>query len=378
MSDAFLEVADRIGARLCRDAIWDGGRCNWVADYGEKSAAVRALDPWLYSGTSGIALFLQRLYRATGEIVFRDTARAALDQALSQVQRYRSEGLYTGIAGVAYVAAEFDELVPPHSAQSGSRENDLIAGRAGALVAALHRHFLDDAVGHGEMLLKAARQTGAGWSWPTIVDYALPGRPDLTGFAHGAAGIAWALLELWKSTGEQKYRRAAEEGFQYEQSWFSAERGNWPDLRKYSSSYPVAAYSDMWCHGAAGIAFSRLRAAQLTGDVRYQEQAELALQVVERGLKNWGNGCICHGLFGSIDLLLFTNARERITLAQDAAREAVDRYPGHRLPWPCGNAGDRETPDLMLGVSGIGHTLLRLSNPSASPSPLMTIPCPSR
>ena len=29
-SSAFLEVADRIGNRLCRDAIWSDDRCNWL------------------------------------------------------------------------------------------------------------------------------------------------------------------------------------------------------------------------------------------------------------------------------------------------------------------------------------------------------------
>lgn len=28
--ETFLETADFLGARLCRDAIWAGNRCNWL------------------------------------------------------------------------------------------------------------------------------------------------------------------------------------------------------------------------------------------------------------------------------------------------------------------------------------------------------------
>ena len=92
MNHSFLELADRIGARICRDAIWDGGRCNWVAGRGKGGKDCEALTPSLYSGTSGIALFLYRLSDATGEKIFRDTADAALRQALSQTDRLLARG----------------------------------------------------------------------------------------------------------------------------------------------------------------------------------------------------------------------------------------------------------------------------------------------
>jgi len=372
-NDSYLELADRIGARICRDAIWDGGRCNWVAGRGRGGKDSHALTPSLYSGTSGIALFLRRLSEVTGEKIFRDTAVGALRQALSQTDRLTAagdSGLYTGLAGVAYVAHEFGEPLAL-DLQPGP-DCDLIRGAAGLLVAALRLWPLDAAIRCGDALIEAARHSAAGWSWPSIMEEAQPGRPDLLGFGHGAAGVAWALLELERATGERKYRTAAEEGFRYEQSYFSAEHGNWPDLRQRSSENAAAAeYSAMWCHGAAGIAFSRLRAAEITGDPLYREQAEAALKVVERELPKQGSCCLCHGLFGSIDLLLYANHPEP---AHDAARDAIDRYPAQRLPWPCGVPEGHETPDLMLGLAGIGHTLLRLRDPAAFPSPLMIAP----
>ena len=75
----FLDAADFIAARLCRDAVWAGGRCNWLGDSmefvgGQWAVAHRAFGPDLYSGTSGVALSLAEAYAVTGEALFRETA----------------------------------------------------------------------------------------------------------------------------------------------------------------------------------------------------------------------------------------------------------------------------------------------------------------
>ncbi|HEX3581828.1 MAG TPA: hypothetical protein VH087_08695, partial [Thermoanaerobaculia bacterium] len=72
--ERFLDIAWSIGMRLCRDAIWDGDRCNWLGDSmeahaGEWKVAHKSFGADLYSGTSGIALFLARLYRMRPDAV---------------------------------------------------------------------------------------------------------------------------------------------------------------------------------------------------------------------------------------------------------------------------------------------------------------------
>jgi lantibiotic modifying enzyme len=44
------------------------------------------------------------------------------------------------------------------------------------------------------------------------------------------------------------------------------------------------------------------------------------------------------------------------------------------LQWPCGAPGGAETPNLMLGLAGIGYFYLRLYDPIHTPSLLMVIP----
>ena len=70
---------------------------------------------------------------------------------------------------------------------------------------------------------------GIAWDWP------FPSRGPLTGYSHGAAGIALALLELAARTGAEGFRSAARGAIDYERSLFSSEAGNWPDLRVFDT-----------------------------------------------------------------------------------------------------------------------------------------------
>src|SRR5262249_22473721 len=90
-----------------------------------------------------------------------------------------------------------------------------------------------------------ARQTPQ-MGWKTDVASTEP----LTGFSHGAAGIAWALLKLAAWSGEARFREAAESAIAYERSTFVGEEGNWPDYRlrpTQDQSYPRCEVA--WCHG---------------------------------------------------------------------------------------------------------------------------------
>src|ERR1019366_10367900 len=78
MKTHYLEVAERIGARLCRDALWSRGRCNWTADRaGGRTTVHASAGPLVYDGTAGIGLSLWRLAEGTGERSFPATAPAA-------------------------------------------------------------------------------------------------------------------------------------------------------------------------------------------------------------------------------------------------------------------------------------------------------------
>jgi lantibiotic biosynthesis protein len=376
MNPPYLETAGKIGARLCRDALWHRGRCNWTSDFLDgESIAHGALGPDLYDGSSGIALFLWRLAKATGERIFRVTAEAAIRQALDRMP-VPGCGLYSGGLGILYAASEITQTFDPEAVSRQAVPNretlDVIDGSAGAIAVLLNLQLVEAAMAHGDVLLSAAHRSDEGWSWKTI-----PATRNLTGFSHGASGIAWALLELYSATGESRFREAALEAFRYERHCFNPTEQNWPDFRDRQTSFPV-----YWCHGAAGIALARLRAWQILKDETLLAEARIALHKAAQDTRSLSNFSLCHGRAGNADVLIYASQilQEECWLreAEKIAQAGFEQFERSRIPWPCGLPGANETPDLMLGLSGIGYFYLRLADPVQTPPVTLLATAPMR
>jgi hypothetical protein len=399
--EIFLNTAERIGARLCRDALWAANRANWLGDFCEFVAnrwqvVHRACGPELYNGTSGIALFLAELFSSCGESPYRSTAEAAILSALTQaedVSRLTRISFFSGRVGIAYSAIRVGELLNQSRFVSqglammedlrgedlSMQEIDLLTGCAGAiapLLAVYRRYprdcFLDLAMRCGQRLMEAARSSDQGCSWRPI------GGKDRergwTGFSHGAAGNASALLELWLLSGDPRFRVTALEAFRYEHSWFRADLGNWQDLRpSYEHNrgdHAEPRYTAAWCHGAPGIALSRLRAWQVCGGQELKAEACVALNSTATTLEKFlsggaGNFSLCHGIAGNAEVLCYGDSvlgtGHYRSLLESAAHRGIERFERAGAPWPCGVPEEGETPVLMLGLAGIGRFYLRLA-----------------
>ncbi|MDX6705618.1 MAG: lantibiotic biosynthesis protein [Solirubrobacteraceae bacterium] len=402
-----LAASAGIGDRLVRDVVWYRGQCNWVGveaahGAGRYRPIQRALGPDLAGGTAGVALFLGQLYAATGDGEVRRTALGAIGQALAHANRVPARGLYKGRLGIAYAAAQRGLLLREEGLLqrgtrlaggrsrrgSGTAAFDLTSGTAGAIAGliALAR-LLDDerlvrrAGQLGDELAAAARRGSEGWSWPVPGERLFHG---LCGISHGAAGAAWALLELFALTGQRRHRDVAERALDYERHWFDAQEANWPDLRGVRRCEPRGSfrspYPSTWSHGAPGIALTRLRAWTILGDERYRTEAAIALDTtaagVERALIVRGaDFTLGHGLAGSADVLLLgaelfpDAAAQRASIARRVGEVGIGRYGASIDGWPCGvPAGP--TPGLLAGHAGIGLFYLRLHDRTV-PSPLL-------
>ncbi|MBY0502266.1 MAG: hypothetical protein K2X03_00045 [Bryobacteraceae bacterium] len=358
-----LEAADRIGARLCRDALWHAGRCTWLSDSQLSDGRIvhGPIGPDIYTGTAGIALFLHALAGETGEEIFARTAAAALAQSLATRDRIRPAlraGFYCGWPGMAWVRAQVRQEEVIDDGPLGE-EHDLIGGSAGAVAAFCALGRVDLALRHAEHLLTQACPSDEGLSWPSPRH---PGRRHLTGLSHGTAGIGWALLELGVAAGERRFVDLAKEAFRYERAHYDSGQANWPDFRHAPPTFPR-----LWCHGAGGIAFSRLRAFQLLGDSVFREEAAIALSTMKSQPPNFADCSPCHGAAGHGDLFLYAGD---LGAAVSLAETAVQRFEAQRLLWPGGISG-RETPGFMLGLAGIGYFLLRVTNPAKHPTVLL-------
>lgn len=416
MTTEFLGTADRIASRLARDALWQGGACNWTGDameyvHGSWQVVHRALGPDLYGGAAGVALFMAQAHRATGERLYARVASAALAAADAQWRHQAGPvGFYSGGLGLAWAMLGTAELVDaPDWAERGVALLtelcewapapgllDITSGSAGVICALLdllsraaplgldRDALLACAQRHAQHLIDACVPTDRGLHWPA------PGGPagsfGLCGLSHGTAGMAWALRALHDVTPDPRYLQAAAEGHRYERSWFNADDQNWPDLRSlYDPTLGDGkrlGYMSAWCHGAPGVGLARLAVHQLDPELAPLGEIQAALQTTRVGLQlalrtGQGNFCLCHGHAGNADLLIEAGHRLGDAEALELARQVG--LLGQRLysdaPWPCGVLNGGETPSLMLGLAGIGWFYLRLHDP-AVPSVLI-VPRPA-
>ncbi|MBW3569865.1 MAG: hypothetical protein KY467_02050 [Gemmatimonadetes bacterium] len=422
--DTFLDAAHRVGRRIAADAQWRGDACTWqVVTPDRSSPGVRrgvaaTAGPAVYEGTSGIALFLAELSAATGDPELARTAMGGVRFALNEAAEMNESafGYHSGRVGVAYAVARVGELLrapelygeaeallrPLAGNEARDMGMDVIAGGGGAIPALLRLTGQVDAElalgiarALGDNLVRVAVREPDGWSWGTMRTSSVR---NLCGYAHGAAGIAHGLLELYAATGDGSYRYAAEQGFLYERSLYSPEDGNWPDLRHTElGEYqfegrteqlrerlragdwlptPPRHYMAAWCHGAPGIGLSRLRAYQLLGDAVYLEEARASFASVQRSITDevGMNFSLCHGRGGNAETLL-EGARilgddSLLEPARAVAVTGIHRYEDAGEPWPCGTMGGVQDPGLLLGEAGIGMFILRLARPDV-PSPLV-------
>ena len=403
--ETYLDTAMEIGLRLCHEAIWHEDRCTWLGPatnkqehlHGEPITSYSTLGSDLYAGTGGIALFLAALHSVTGDCELRRTALGAIKQALARtgsvLPRYRL-GLYTGWPGIALASARIGLLLGEEYLSVAARqllvrctreeaagyEYDLLAGSAGAVAGLVLLHqmtgdagLLEVAVDLGEELLEKAETGEAGHSWRSRQ---FPGR-NLTGWSHGAAGIAYALLQLYSVTDEARFRQAAEMAFEYERHWFVPKVGNWPDFRHDTNARRTSTrhlrFATFWCHGAPGIALSRLRAYEILREETYRAEAIAALRTTCRAVEaqlqsRQGSLTLCHGLPGNAEVLLHADrvlgsnvvGLSLRQLALAAARAGSQDFA--RQPRP-GSADALDTPGLMLGLAGLGLFYLRICQP---------------
>ena len=396
----FLEQATAIARRICRDALWAGGCCNWIGPFIESfnlwDVRQKSFGPDLYSGSSGVALFLAAAASLEPERLFRKTAEGAARHASQHANDFPLPlriGLYSGTMGVAWALIRVGELLrdsawqdrgialldelDPSPAEPGL---DIMSGYAGAIpvLIQLSRRYrrpawIELASRWGDRLERAASKSAEGWSWKTLDIPAEAAGRNLTGFSHGTAGIGWAFSELAEATGEARFRAAAEEAFRYERAFYSPENQNWPDFRDYlrpPGSPPGPIFGTAWCHGAPGIALSRLRAWRLTGDPQTRQEAEAAVRTTKRSVELpesvRAGFSLCHGCAGNADVLLEAEGELGAPDLRDAAEKAghlgIEQFESQRLPWPCGLHGAGETSNLMLGTAGIGYFYLRLAD----------------
>jgi len=328
----FRDLAAAVGRCLQGRAVRQpSGALSWMSAGGPVIAD-------LAEGDAGVVLALSALHAvapddslietiAAGAAGLRDAPRLA-DPPLA--------GLYIGEAGVAAgLLAAADALQDADLRAAAVAHGSLVAGlpfgpadfmngSAGRVRLHLWMHqatgleqCLHDAVAAGDHLLSLANRDGDSVWWTDHTGLGSSPTDRVLGYAHGAAGIADPLLDLYQASGEERFAACA------------AAAARWltdlaiPALDSGTGiTWPVIANAPgariAWCHGTAGVAAFLRHAEALDLTAPAPDLVRRSARTVALGTRNQGP-TQCHGLAGSIDFLLDTaQATSDTNLIDDA------------------------------------------------------------
>ena len=371
-----------------REGEADSGALGWP--YAPSAAET---NPGLYYGSSGVVLALLEGWRHFGEDRYADAAVRGARSIAEAVPSYDSDGLYMGLAGMAFALRTVARLTGDEASGAAAdralervrvrfdgetgRWNvmfELLMGNAGVGLGAL-------AAGDEELALLAvtpyldtADPTPGGVNWKVR-----PSEARSHHVAHGTLGIAYALAAVGRATDrsdliELALRGAADvvareeegpEGFLVPHS----DPPHRPDI--------IERYSYGWCNGPAGDAQVFRLLESVTGDAAWTALGERCWNTVTRsGLPKrvrpgfWDNNGRCCGTAGVLALacdrlmersdsnegsdgadtaqfaeLLVDDLIERATVDESGVRWSNHEHtatPGELEPqigWAHGNAG---------------------------------------
>lgn len=358
------------------------GRVNWLslqplAD-GEWDVLPMGAD--LGCGYLGVALYLAQLADLTGIGRYAEVAREALSATPSLLTKLTGDhellavtgcGGYDGLSGISYGLARMATLLrDPRLGEWATTAVQLTAvaasqtarpgwadGTAGCLAAMLAVSSEIGSQDAASLSRTAARQLAElvertdGWCVPD-------GLPRQGGFAHGPAGIGWALARFSARAGEQAYllagRRAVRRAL---------------DLATATPDQPAG-----WCRGTAGL----LAACRCLTDEASLARLRLDLRALDKRpvLRDLS---LCHGELGITEAILVISQTSWIGASPQSLRQRsgllLDSL--HQHDRYCGTPSGVTTPGLLHGLAGIGYGLLRLGFPTRVPPVLLLEPSPS-
>ncbi|MEG3082815.1 lanthionine synthetase LanC family protein [Sphingomonas sp. PB2P12] len=389
-----LSAAKRLGDTLCTtlsaDATANG---EWT----DAQDCTHGTATDLGAGRAGSLLALAELVAVIGDEGHRAVlARCAHALAARPTPTPHLPGLYVGTAGIGAALlraghALADDTLVASALQRGRMvasapytSPDLYVGTAGRLRfhlllwnATSDSCALDAAIEAGKALIDCAETEQGGTArWTIPPGYAHMSGHAYLGYAHGAAGIADSLLDLFAVTGCGKVLHVVEGVVRWlaataVSTLYDADGLNWPDQ---ANGTAAGAY---WCHGAGGITSFLSRAARIGSITEAEPMAAAATRTVAAATR-WFDATQCHGLSGSIECLLdrYQATGDNDILTQVGVfAEILQAFASERdglLMWPS-EAPGAFVPDYLTGYAGVATCLLRLADPKARRR-ILTVP----
>jgi type 2 lantibiotic biosynthesis protein LanM len=394
--DACINYSIQIGDLIVKKSIsgYQEGKAErtWIGSV-EISNTVQitsAIGNDLYSGNSGIALFLAYLGKITGEERYKVAATEALVPVISSLEQFQvnSEiptGAFSGISGYFYTLFHVSRVLENNDLQkivfdyihilkqivNTEQGHDVIGGLAGILgvTLAIYEKTEDQLIKN--VLLEISNIAFLRLKELSIRSNEFPGVTwgveGYTGFSHGNAGINAFLCKLYSITNNQEITDLIKESLLYERSMYNKTGLNW------KKSLSQDTYYNNWCHGSAGILLSKI---MLEKYGYYDDLIAEERNVCIENIKNYGFGtdyCLCHGDLGNLRILTYAADVLNDQELKDSCISTLNNFFQTYLiqSWNSGINNYKESHELMTGLSGLGYTLLQFYKANYLPEILL-------
>lgn len=400
--DQLIENATLLAKDMLNNAIYtDVGEPSWVTVKpipGSDQFMLDAMQHDLYTGNTGPALFLAALYQLEPDPEFKKQAYNSIALMRRWLKKARPSdisetgiGGITGLGSMVYSLIRFSQLMDDaeileeakYAATLFNRKDidddkqlDLLGGSAGTIVTLMalykethDKEIIDLANYCAQHLLKNRVTSKQGIkTWKCVES-----SPPLAGFSHGAAGIAYAFLKIYRETGNIAYLDAAKEAISYETEIFDPQAKNWPDYRsdeKNNVETEDVQYMSAWCNGAPGIGLGRLASLNILDTESIRADIRNSLENT-RDCDFQERDHLCCGNAGRAEIMLHAGIKldqpewkqEALGLTSQIIHRS--RKNGELKP---GFLFSLYNPTLFQGAAGMGYHLVRLAEPERFPS----------
>ncbi|WP_257493112.1 type 2 lanthipeptide synthetase LanM family protein [Actinomyces wuliandei] len=345
----------------------------------------------LYSGTPGLAVGLLSYRELTGDRsadpVLRSIARESVDSyrrglatkealfsyyngALGYLSVLRAVAA-RGLADVDADQLTRDFVATCAAATLDDVDADVVGGAAGTVVAlaTLPDRQAEPIIVRLADYLASLRDSG--WMVPR------PRSIDNASFAHGASGVATALLDAAVVTGREEYRDYWRAAWKHDERFRCGD--TWVDRRR-DDGIPSA----NWCHGLTGLMLARCRWLDLDdehGLLSSKERATVTeeLRLAARGVEKHGlqldSFSLCHGVGGNL-VALDTVAHRLPGRSWEDEWASMVSF-GVTQEWLCGLSDYFHSYSAMSGLPGILHAVAEHALRATADRPVSPLLVPS-
>lgn len=415
----YLEVAKKAWRWVDASRIATAQGITWPAD----PVRPDQLGATLYTDAPGVLPLALELFHATEDEEYLDAACAACDHFGATLDTVDGAGLYTGLAGVAFVLAATHTasgrsvyadhaeratlllidraeslgygIAWPFPSGDGRtlESNDIVSGTAGTALGLLYLYAalgddraLEAAMLAGIRLAQNAMVGERGTTWEMWPGYAR----EMPNFSHGTAGVAYTLATLHEQIGEPAFLAAAESAAGYLQSIATVQDGGYRIYHNRPEGEDL--YYLSWCHGPVGTnrLFQRLHRA--TGEAKWMTWVHRGAQgIMQSGIPEqrtpgfWNNISQCCGDAGVGEFFLSFYRETKVPAYRDLADRITANLTGWAredhggLTWP--QAENRRSPEVivaqtgfMQGAAGVGKYFLSLDRMERDEGPAVVLP----